>query len=703
MKRILIVDDEESIRVTLSTILTRQGYTVQAVGSFDEVTQVLPTFPPDTIILDVLLPKVSGLDILKYLKEHGVDAPVIIITGAPDIQSARESLRHGAYDYIAKPFTLDVLRQSVARAITEKELLDARRELEEQKRRYQEDLERQVRERTAELQRRNTELAALNRLGAILAESLSLERTLRGALAELAAAVNAALGAVYLKRDGVLFCAASVAADGASAEMVPPSLDAALAEMPLSDPVRLAPEQLPDELRKAVVAAGGKSAWLAGLIAQAETTGILLIALAEETSDASLLAASARQIAAAVQNARLFEESVTRRKHTEAIIQNMADGVLVLDREDRISVCNPALCSILGVRQEDLVGRRVHDFRDSPHPGLAALWEVGAPSADLMEQLQAMASGNADAAGSPAVVRREVSLSSPLNRVVMVYTTQLRDMAHNPLGQVRLVRDITRERELERMKSDFVAIVSHELRTPLFYIKGFIELLLQGKAEDPKVRTEFLNIIRDQTDHLSKLVEDILDTSKMEQGNFLLKRERVPMEDLIRQAVADAEGMASNAGVHVRVEISEPLPEVMGDFVRLKQVMANLLGNAIKFSKPGGIAIVRGLRKPGEVWVQVVDFGAGIPPQSLPHVFDKFFQVEPSQTRTSGGAGLGLYIARHIVENLGGRIWVESELGKGSTFTFALPVQEARAGTGSQPSASEGGGQDGQAHSRGGR
>ncbi len=684
MKRILIVDDEESIRITLSTILTREGYTVQAVGSFDEVTRILPSFPPDTIILDVLLPKVSGLDILKYLKEHGVDAPVIIITGAPDIQSARESLRHGAYDYIAKPFTLDVLRQSVARALKEKELLDARRELEEQKRRYQEDLERQVKERTAELQRRNMELAALNRLGAILAESLSLQDTLQAALAELVAAASSPLGAVYLRRDGEFACAARAASVKALADVLPPSLDSTLSEMPLRDPVRLAPEQLPDALRKAVVAAGAKCVWLTGLIAQAETQGVLLIAAAEQEPDTSLLAASGRQMAAAVQNAQLFEESVTRRKHTEAIIQNMADGVLVLDREDRISVCNPALCSLLGIRQEDLPGRRIHDFRDSPDPGLAALWEVGAPSADLMEQLQAMASNDADAAGLPAVVRREVSLSAPLNRVVMVYTTQLRDLAHNPLGQVRLVRDITRERELERMKSDFVSIVSHELRTPLFYIKGFIELLLHGKAEDPKVRTEFLSIIRDQTDHLSKLVEDILDTSKMEQGTFLLKRERVPVEDLIRQAVADAEGMASGAGVALRVEIPESLPEVMGDFVRLKQVMANLLGNAIKFSKSGGVAVVRGLRRPGEVWVQVEDRGTGIPPQSLPHVFDKFFQAESSETRSSGGAGLGLYIARQIIERLGGRIWAESELGKGSTFTFALPVEDTADGGGQQ-------------------
>jgi two-component system phosphate regulon sensor histidine kinase PhoR len=526
VKRILVVDDEESIRLTLSTILSKEGYEIQAVGSFDEVAQVLPEFSPDTIILDVLLPKVSGLDILEYLKGQGIEAPVIVITGAPDIQSARESLRRGAYDYIAKPFTLDVLRQSVRRAVNQRELLDTRHELDEQKRQYQEELERQVRARTAELQGRNAEL--------------------------------------------------------------------------------------------------------------------------------------------------------------EAIIQNMADGVLVLDKQDRIVVCNPALRNILGISCDDVTGRSITECYQSEEPGFCALWEIGAPSADLMEQLQAMSNQGANDSELPFVVRREVTLSAPLNRIVMVYTTQLRDADLNPLGQVRLVRDITRERELEQMKSDFVSIVSHELRTPLFYIKGFIELLLKGKAEDPKVRGEFLGIIRDQTEHLGRLVEDMLDTSRIEQGNLVLKEERVPVEDLIRHAAADAEGLAANAGVTLLVEVPDTLTEVLGDFVRLKQVMANLIGNAIKFSKPGDTTIIRALPKPGEIWVQVQDQGPGISPKNLPHLFDKFYQADSSQTRSSSGVGLGLYIARQIVENLGGRIWAESELDIGSVFTFALPMRQVGAGKDSE-------------------
>lgn len=680
MTRILVVDDEESIRVTLSTILRKEGYEVSTAGSFNEVAQILPQFPPDTIILDVLLPRVSGLDILKYLKEQGVETPVIVITGAPDIQSARESLRHGAYDYIAKPFSLDVLRQSVRRAVNQKELMDARHELEERKRRYQEELESQVRERTAELQRRNIELATLNRVGAILAGSLTLEDTLQAALAETLEAAESPAGAVYLLHSEQLTRAASVSVG--RRPPFPKTLDAALLANARRGAATVAATEAPDAMRGALAANGVPAVALVPLVAKAEAEGLLAVACGSpqgpDQANCALLVAIAQQMAVAVQNAHLFEEAVTQRQHTEAIIQNMADGVLVLDKQGRIAASNPALRNILGIAAEQVMGRPIHDFADSTVSGLSGLWEIAVSSGASAERESSEGESESEL---PVVTTCEIALPEPLNRTLMIYTSPLRDAAKNPLGQVKVVRDITRERELERMKSDFISIVSHELRTPVFYIKGFIEILLQGKAENPKVRGEFLNIIRDQTEHLGKLVEDLLDTSKLERGALVLKKERVPVADLIHQAVADAEGLATQDGVALEVEIKEPLPEVAGDFMRLKQVMTNLLGNAIKFSKPGGKVYIRGLLTIEEVWVQVEDRGPGISPKSISHVFDKFFQADSSATRSAGGVGLGLYIVRQIIEGLGGRIWVESELGKGTMFTFALPLREQNAGS----------------------
>ncbi len=684
MKRILIVDDEESIRATLSTILQREGYEVQVAGSFEEVDRLLPTFSPDVIVLDVLLPGPSGLDILKYLKYQGVDAPVIVITGAPDIQSARESLLRGAFDYIAKPFGLDVFRQAVRRALEQKELLDARRELEEEKRRYQEELERQVRERTAELERRNIELATLNEMGMVLSASLDVDATLQALYHQVKRLVEFSTFSMALCSEGeqTLNCAFLV--DGG--EQVRSPAEGVDEGEGLSGWVAhtrkpLLVGDLMDAANPPPVEPVGREkaarSWLGvPLLAKDRLVGLLSIQSnrphAFSDGDRRLLETLAFQAATTLENARLFEEAVTRRQHTEAIIRNMADGVLVLDKQDFIAACNPALQKMLGIEEEAVVGRSIHDFDGSEHPGLAALWEIGKPSADLEEQLQSGAP--ASDADLPAVATREVSLAAHLNRIVAVTTSRLRSVSGTPLGFVKVVRDITQEREVERMKSGFISMISHELRTPLFFIKGFVELLLQGKADDPEVRSEFLSIIRVQTEHLEKLVEDLLDTSRVERGTFTLKQERVPIVDLVRQSVADAKGMASQAQVALKVEIEETLPEVNGDFLRLKQVMMNLIGNAIKFSGPGDTVTVRARLQPDAVWVQVEDQGPGIAQKDLAHVFDKFFQVDSSTTRSAGGVGLGLYISKQIVERLGGSIWAESEPGQGSRFTFALPL-----------------------------
>jgi signal transduction histidine kinase/FixJ family two-component response regulator len=691
VKRVLIVDDEESIRLTLSTVLQRDGYEVQTAGSFEELGGVLPTFPPDTIILDVLLPGLSGLDILKFLKEQGIDAPVIVITGAPDIQSARESLLRGAFDYIAKPFGLDVFRQSVKRALEQKELLDARRELEEERQRYQEELERQVRQRTAELERRTVELATLNEMGTVLSSSLGVDTTLQALYHQAQRLVKFSTFAVALStEDAKALEFAFVVDDG---QQVPSFTHHVEAEKGLSGWVvrnrtsllvrDLQDAENPPPVEPAEMETSVRS-WLGvPLLGKDRLLGLISIQSGQPRAFSSdhqrLLETFAFQAAITLENARLFEEAVARRQHTEAIIRNMADGVLVLDKQDTIVACNPALQNMLDIAGLEVERRSIGDFADSATPGLAALWEIGGSTADSMERSQGEAPMPDTAVSASAT--REISFDAPLNRIVAVTTSHVYSIAGASLGYVKVVRDITRERELERMKSDFISTVSHELRTPLFYIKGFVELISQGKADDESVMDEFLSIIRDQTKHLDRLVEDLLDTSRAERGTFTVKKEKVPIADLIRQSVADAEGIASQAQVSLKAEVEGALPEVDGDFLRLKQVMMNLIGNAIKFSAAGNTVIVRALLKPDEVWVQVEDEGPGIAQKDLPRIFDKFFQVDSSTTRSFGGVGLGLYISRQIVERLGGRIWAESDVGQGSRFTFALPLHESKSGS----------------------
>jgi len=239
-------------------------------------------------------------------------------------------------------------------------------------------------------------------------------------------------------------------------------------------------------------------------------------------------------------------------------------------------------------------------------------------------------------------------------------------------------RDITERRrveeamrELNRMKSEFFSSISHELRTPLHSIAGFTKLMLQDKVSAPETQREFLTIIDEQSEHLGKLIDSLLDVSRLESGHFEIQKQRLSLKDMIHDAAHELYPLINEKGIVLSENIPAALPEVEADRERLRQAMTNLLSNAIKFSPDGGDIIVKAEDKGNELLVQVTDHGIGIPKEALRHLFERFYRVKtPAGV---GGAGLGLYITKQIVEAHGGRIWVESELGKGSTFYFTVP------------------------------
>jgi PAS domain S-box-containing protein len=227
-------------------------------------------------------------------------------------------------------------------------------------------------------------------------------------------------------------------------------------------------------------------------------------------------------------------------------------------------------------------------------------------------------------------------------------------------------------RELDRMKSEFISDISHELRTPLHSIKGFGKLILDGKVPDPNVQREFLTIIENQSNRLDKLVSNLLDASRLESGRFSIHKQRISIAGTIHEAVETLRGVATGKGITIKEDIPATLPEIDVDKERLEQVMFNLIGNAVKFSNDGSEVMVRAEVREHELLVQITDHGIGIPKEAMPRLFQRFYRVEASSS--IGGSGLGLYISRQIVEAHGGRIWVESESGAGSTFSFTLPL-----------------------------
>jgi signal transduction histidine kinase len=245
-------------------------------------------------------------------------------------------------------------------------------------------------------------------------------------------------------------------------------------------------------------------------------------------------------------------------------------------------------------------------------------------------------------------------------------------------------RDLTRRRQMERMKSEFVSIVSHELRTPLTSIHGSLGLLASGLLGSTTEKGKrMLEIAVTNTDRLIRLLNDILDVEKLNSGSAEVRRRRCAAGELIHNAVEVMRPMAQKHGI--TIDVGESNGEIWADPDRIEQCLENLLSNAIKFSDAGGRVIVKAVANDNDLRFEVSDEGRGVPWSKQSSIFERFQQVDASDSRKKGGTGLGLAISRSIVEQHGGRIWVESELGKGSTFFFTVPTANVAPVNGNQP------------------
>jgi signal transduction histidine kinase len=261
----------------------------------------------------------------------------------------------------------------------------------------------------------------------------------------------------------------------------------------------------------------------------------------------------------------------------------------------------------------------------------------------------------------------------------------VRDTLGLQSGFLLAVNDVTREREVDRLKSEFVSVVSHELRTPLTSILGYTELLL-AREFAPVERREFIQTVHKEADHLANLVEDLLNVSRLDAGKIKLERWVMALPKLVRELVAQMNAELDVERHRLLLDVPESLPPIYADRDRVRQILSNLLSNAIKYSPEGGEVVLHAsvLHRPPAsapqlppepaLLISVRDQGIGIPPHELSRIFERFYRVDNSNTRRIGGTGLGLAITRALVELHGGRIWVESTPGEGSTFYVTLPL-----------------------------
>jgi two-component system phosphate regulon sensor histidine kinase PhoR len=256
---------------------------------------------------------------------------------------------------------------------------------------------------------------------------------------------------------------------------------------------------------------------------------------------------------------------------------------------------------------------------------------------------------------------------------VVAISSGSKDSDGTVLGVIAVFHDITRLKKLEKIRQDFVANVSHELRTPLTTIKGYAETLLEGALKED-VASQFVQVIKRHTDRLTKIVEDLLTLSKIESREFQLKKEKISITEFIDDVLDFVKEAAQRKRITLSKGEISPFLDVIADRHSLEEVFVNLLDNAIKYTPEKGDVTISAVENTlGEIQFSVKDNGIGIPREDIPRIFERFYRVDKGRSQEMGGTGLGLSIVKHLIQAHGGRVWVESQPGKGSVFYFTLP------------------------------
>jgi two-component system phosphate regulon sensor histidine kinase PhoR len=359
-----------------------------------------------------------------------------------------------------------------------------------------------------------------------------------------------------------------------------------------------------------------------------------------------------RRIAAEMEGfqRRQQQTAIEAKAQQQVLFNSMLEGLLLLDRNRKIYLANRAFKNLFGLKIElrgktVLEALRVHELDE------------------LVNQVEA----------EGQVLNYELKLPDLSERWLQVNAAAISNSTGEREGTILVFHDLTRLKQLERTREEFVANVSHELRTPLSLIKGYVETLLDGARNNPEVAQRFLKIIERNTQRLDLLIQDLLTISALESERIKLALLPTNLRSLADKIFADLHARADAKNI----QLANELPELtaLADANRMDQVLANLVDNAIKYGRAQGRVIVGGkMVEDQKIEVFVRDDGPGIPPEALDRVFERFYRVDKARSRDQGGTGLGLSIVKHIVQAHGGKVWVESELGKGATFYFTLPA-----------------------------
>ncbi len=634
---ILIVDDDvRNVEFLRDSVLVPSGYRALCAADGQEALHLARTESPDLILLDLQMPRMDGFDVLEALTSEGKEIPTILITAHGSEALAARAFRLGVRDYFPKPFKVTEVMEAVQRSLAQARL-----------RQEKEELAQRVELVNQELGQRLKELNILYGISKSVTSLLDLDKLLLRIVEATAYVTGAEETSLYLLDEATqeLEIRAEQGDGDREARPVRRSADNAVVRQVMNTgrAARVhSPRSRKTDPLQATLAVPLKAR--SGPIGVLHATSRVAMD-PFSNNDHYLLSVLADYAAIAIENARLFAEMQEQRSKLQAILTGSEDLIVVMDDQGGILLMNPSAGEALHLDTREVVGQRFQDLADSE--AFHQLFELPLSEGRVRNLELTLADG-----------RTFYASLSPVREV----------------GWALIMRDITYLRQLNRMKSDFVATITHDLRSPLTVIQGVLRLLPQlgGLNEEQQ---EFAEQAMRNVEHMDRLIRSLLDIGQIEAG-LEMPMEPLRLDDIVEEVVANLQGEATGKGLVLEVEMAEDMSVVNGNHTRLVQVMTNLLDNAIRYTPEGGRIIMRASEGEGEITMSVKDTGVGIPAQAKAHLFQKFYRVRQPETRELEGTGLGLATVRSIVERHGGRVWVESKEGEGSAFFFALPTMK---------------------------
>lgn len=640
-ERILLVEDAIEVRRFLAeSVLASAGYDVLTAANGEEGFTLARDLRPDLVIADYLMTGMTGLEMLAALREAGIALPFILITAEGSEALAVEALRLGVNDYLIKPFDPDDLLAAVARVLRE-----------HWTRQITEHIPAQLLAANRQLEQRLRDLDTLVQFGQRVTSTLDLQPVLDHVVRAATAITQAESGILLLADEAtgelVLCAATEPQLETGNARRILVSDSAAGEVMRRGTPLVLTDVHAREidtdfffrDLAYVPLLFHRRPIGVLGVANQTASTGF-------EPATLQLLGVLADFAAIAITNARLHEATVHERDTLDTVLRDTEDAIILVDLQGHVLLCNPAACRTFGLAGEAIIGQPLQAVID--HEGLRELFLKEARTGRLRTTELVVDDGA---------------------RTLNAHLTFV-----DGVGKIAVMQDITHLKELDRIKSEFVTTVSHDLRSPLTAILGYLELLRRAGSLNSS-QEDFARRIVNSVQSITTLITDLLELGKIEAG-FDQDREVVVLPPIVESAVEERQHEWEAKQHTMEVELPAALPPVLGHPLRLRQLVSNLLENAIKYTPDGGRVRVT-LEANGDFLVlRVADTGIGIPQKDQPYIFDKFYRTDQAIDHYRG-TGLGLSIVKSIVEQHQGRIWVDSEPGKGSTFTVMLPAYDS--------------------------